>query len=97
MQKHVIALSGLEAHVYMNHVPAGTHVHGIAFDENATRIASIPSTLHVGYCSWELVYTAAGDLLATRRGIEFGDIAEAVSRSFPECRCDEPDTDTDEE
>lgn len=89
MQKiYTVAVGDLEARVFVNPVPAGTHVHGIAFDENAARISSIPSTLYVGFCHWELVYKAAGELLASRRGIEYEDVAAAVSKILPECECE---------
>lgn len=92
MATHIVAVKGLEARVFiLKGTPQGYPAYGIAFDEDANTVDETDTTMYGGYCHAEIVGLVAGDMLATRRGIEYADIWEALESIGLTCECDDED------
>lgn len=89
MSEYRMTVKGLEARVFLTPNPFNVHTHGVTYDENAIKVAERGSVTYQGYCDWEIVYDVAGDMLHSRRGIEYDDIAAAVDALGLVCECEE--------
>lgn len=86
MYKHTVTLNGLEARVTLDYGVNTVAAYGITFDESGDTVTETESRQFSGFCDQEIIYTLAGEMLATRRRIDWEDVYNAIDL---ECNCED--------